>query len=62
MVHVEEMVVVESIGTDEKGSAVPLELQEDDFKPSPMRFLVAALLCVSSALSGYILTTYITIW
>lgn len=35
---------------------------EDDFKPSPMRFVVATLLCVSSALSGYILFTYVTIW
>lgn len=35
---------------------------QDDFKPSPMRFVVATLLCVSSALSGYILFTYVTIW
>jgi hypothetical protein len=35
---------------------------QDDFKPSPMRFVVATLLCISSALSGYILFTYVTIW
>ena len=42
--------------------AMPLTITDDEFKPSPMRFLVAALLCVSSALSGYILQTYVTIW
>ena len=34
----------------------------DNFKPSPLRFLVCALLCLSTGLSGYILQTYVTIW
>lgn len=34
----------------------------DEFKPSPLRFVVAALLCLSGALNVYILQTYVTIW
>lgn len=34
----------------------------EDFKPSLLRFLVAFLLCLSSAMSGYILQTYVTIY
>jgi hypothetical protein len=48
---------------DKVGKAATTNLaDQDDFKPSPMRFVVATLLCVSSALSGYILFTYVTIW
>ena len=46
----------------EHDGIMTLAPESDDFKPSPMRFVVAALLCLSSALSGYILFTYVTIW
>ena len=46
----------------ENDGVMALASELDDFKPSPMRFVVATLLCLSSALSGYILFTYVTIW
>ena len=35
---------------------------DEELKPSPMRFLVALLQCLSSAMSSYILMTYAGAW
>ena len=54
-------ILVEASQVSEKDIVVVIG-DVDNFKPSPLRFLVAALLCISSGLSGYILQTYVTIW
>lgn len=35
---------------------------EEEFMPSPSRFIVATLICLSSALNCYIQYTFVTIW
>ena len=47
---------------EKKDGVINITDADDNFTPSRMRFVVAGLLCLSSALSGYILNTYVTIW
>jgi hypothetical protein len=52
----------EILDLDKQETATELSQQSAEFKPSPLRFLVAGFLCLSSAMSAYILQTYVTIW